>query len=180
MSYAKSVIKIDFPELSKDPGKDPIWVVIKNPKLLPPKMLRPSREAQAAAEAVREAQGENGEAAGKVTPEDAETAEAGTHAMAGRLVIAWRVYDPASSPQINPLTGEEVEGTGQQLLPSPSGGNGATAEQFAALPLEIQMGVLNKITDAINPPMAQEGENSQKKSSSRPNLSTTEPGAEGQ
>ena len=189
--YAKAVIKIDFPELSTDPKADPIWVVIKNPKLLPPKMLRPGREAQAAAVAIREAAeaaqgGEGGEdgaaarVAAAVSPEDAETAESGTAAMAGRLVIAWRVYDPLSSPEVDRLTGETVEGTGQELLPSPSGGGGASAEQFAALPMEIQMAVLTKITEAINPPQAQEGEPTAKTSSSPPSPSTTEPGAEDQ
>ena len=175
--YAQSVIKIDFPGLSKDPERDPIWVVIKNPKLLPPKMLRPGREAQAAAEAIRAAEGSDGQPAGAVSPEDAETAQNGTYMMAGRLVIAWRVYDPASSPEIDPLTGEEVDGTGQSLLPSPQGGGGASAEQFGGLPLEIQLAVMRKITEAVNPQSGPEGL-TQKMSSGQPNPSSTEPGAE--
>ena len=176
MSYAKQVIKLDFPDLSEDPEKDPIWVVIRNPKLLPPKMLRASREAQAAAEAIRVAKDR-----GQDAPDGdvADTAMNGTSEMAGRLVVAWRVPDPSAVPGIDPLTGEVSGDDPQQLLPSPSGGNGASAEQFGALPMEIQKGVLQAITDAINPPPGPEAPApTSKMSSGQPSPSSTEPGAE--
>lgn len=166
--YARPIIRLDFTDELGSPG-DPIWVVIRNPKLLPPKMLRVSKQAQAAAEALKD----GGEDAG-----DADQALAATHAMAGRLVVAWRVYDPSPVPEIDPLTGEVNGNGGQVLLPSPTGGNGATAEQFGALPTAIQLAVMREITEALNPPQGP-GAPTQKTSSSSQSPSTTEPGAEG-
>lgn len=177
--YSRPVIKLDFTaELGSGPD-DPVWVVIRNPKLLPPKMLRASRETQAAAEAVRAAK-----EAGLPPPgEDvADVAMGGTHEMAGKLVVGWRVPDPSWVPEIDLLTGE-ISGDGARpVLPPPSGGNGVSADQFASLPMTIQLRVLQEITDAVNPQQGQEDQSpapTSQTSSGSPSPSTTEPGAEG-
>jgi hypothetical protein len=168
-SYSRPVIRLDFTEQLGYGPDDPVWVVIRNPKILPPKMLRVSKQAQAAAEALQD----------DPASEDAQDeGMAATHGMAGRLVVAWRVYAVPPDPEIDPLTGEFAE-VKPELLPQPSGGSGVSAELFGALPAMIQMAVLKEITEAINPPRAPDGP-IQKISSGRPSPSSTAPGEAGQ
>jgi hypothetical protein len=159
--YANRVIKLTF-DLSEDPASDPIWVVIRNPKLLPPQMFRNSGAAELEVDD-----------AGK--PKDANAAADTGAAMAGKLVIAWRVYDATTSPEYDPNTGDEVPGTGQELLPAPSGGNGVAPELYAKLPSEIQIKIMQTIAEAINPPSGQDA-TTPKTSSGPQSPSSTAPG----
>lgn len=168
-AYSRPIIKLDFTaELGSGP-EDPIWVVIHNPKLLPPGMLRPSKQAQAAAEALKD---------GDASEEAQDAGMAASQGMAARLVVAWRVYARPPLPEIDPLTGEFPE-VKPELLPPPSGGNGVSGEQFASLPSVIQLRILQEITEAVNPQQDPEGPTSKKSSGSR-SRSTTAPGAAGQ
>lgn len=71
------------------------------------------------------------------------------HQMIAGLVIGWRVWDPSVPVKANPETGELIhdEETAPRLLPLP-----ATAESVAKLPSEIQMAIMSKVGEAINPP----------------------------
>lgn len=158
--YAARTIRLNF-DLTEDPQNDPIWVVIKNPKLLPPQMFRNSGAAEL----------EVDEATGQ--PKNADAAADTGAQMAGRLIVAWRVYDATTSPEFDPQTGEELPGTTQDLLPAPAGGNGVPPEQYAKLPGEIQIKIMETIAEAINPSKAQSTQNS----SGQPNPPTTELGS---
>lgn len=176
--YANRVIRIPFDHLSSDPKTDPIWVVIKNPALLPPRMLRPSNLVDV--EAAEDAAGDLPEGVKRrITGAAAEAADRAGKEVMARLVVAWRVYDATTSPEYDPVTGEEIEGTGQNLLPPPSGGNGVPVEQFELLPTEIQITITERFAEAVNPQKGQ-GAATQKTSSGQPSPSSTEPGAEAQ
>jgi hypothetical protein len=159
--YANRVIKIDFPELSSDWDADPVWLIIKNPRLLPAREITAITDMAGAYDAD-----------GKIA--DRALAEAATDKMIARLVIAARVYDATAVPEYDPLTGEVVSGAEQPLLP-PAPWEPETA---ARLPLVIRMRVGEEFTTAQNPPRAREGSGMQKTSSSPPSPSTTAPGAE--
>lgn len=163
--YAGQAIRLPFDSLSEDPAADPIWVVIKNPKLQPPQALRPTDPAAYDT-------GDDGKM------KDADRASEAGREMAARLVIAWRAYDATTSPEFDALTGEQVAGTGQKLLAAPAGGNGAHPDQFAKLPQVIQMAIMEKIAEAVNPPSGP-GAPTQKTSSGPLNPSTTAPGPAG-
>lgn len=126
--YLNRVIKLDFSqEWSTDPERDPIWMVIRNPKLVPP-----------------------GELTGNValnpdgTPVDMQAATDNMYAVVAKLTVAWRVYDATQEPVIDPNTGEDV--TVPALLPHP-----ATAELCKKLPAAFLTRVANEIKQAVDP-----------------------------
>jgi hypothetical protein len=111
LGYKNRVIRIDFPDLSDE--DDPIFVIIRNPKLMP------------AAELSSYADKVSGDATTTASSRDMDAA----YAMFARLVVAWRVYDATAVPELD----EAGNATGtEELLPLP-----ATAKQIAKLPLEI-------------------------------------------
>jgi hypothetical protein len=156
--YANRVIKIDFPSLSSDWDTDPVWVIIRNPRLLP------AREITAITD-MAGAYDENG----KIL--DRALAEAATDKMIARLVIAARVYDATAVPQYDPLTGEVVSGAEQPLMP-PAPWEPETA---ARLPLVIRMRVGEEFTTAQKA-SPEPGDPTQKTSSSQSKASSTAPG----
>ena len=164
--YARQVITLKFDDLAADPENDRIWVVIKNPQLQPPQALRPPNP-----EAYEK--GDDGKL------KDPEAASEGGQAVAAKLVVAWRVYDPTSTPEFDPDTGEEIPGTGRMLLPAPPGGDGVPPEAFAKLPRAIQTRIMETISEAMDPPQ-DSGAPTAKMSSGQPSPSTTAPGAAAQ
>jgi hypothetical protein len=178
--YANPVKKIDFPGLSSG-ADDPIWVVIKNPKVLPPKFLQGALSDAADSGAIGEDEpaGDDTAAAKLSASRTSAAMEAGKR-TAAKLIIAWRVYDTDTFPEFDTLTGEQVPGTGQTLLPGPAAGDGVPPELFDRVPMQITMEIMNEVGAALNPQPAPAGDNTPKISSSSPSPSTTEPGAEDQ
>lgn len=125
--FATRLITIRFDDLSEDPERDPLWVSIRNPKLMPPGELQARRVEL----------DENG------NPANADAAMHATHEMIAKLVVAWRMYD-ATSNEINMQTGEPLD---QQLLPLP-----ATPESCAKLPMEVVRRISEEMTSAVSPP----------------------------
>ena len=162
--YANRVIKLDFPALSSDPASDPIWVIIRNPRLMPAKEITSVSDTSGAYD-------ENGKIADRAKAEEA------TDKLIARLVVAARVYDATFTPEYNSLTGEPLGDDSQPLLP-PTPWDPAIA---AKLPLEIRVRIAEEFTQAQNPSKAQEeGASTPKTSSGSPSPSMTAPGAEGQ
>jgi hypothetical protein len=124
--YAQRLIRLDFPELSEDPETDPIFVTIRNPKLMP---LQEMQDDDA-----REVDDD-----GNPVP---EKATAGMMRIISRLIAVWRVYD-ATHLQVNPTTGEVMD---QPLLPLP-----ATPDLVAKLPAAIINRIGDELTGAVNP-----------------------------
>jgi hypothetical protein len=124
--YASRLIRLDFPELSEDPENDPIFVTIRNPKLMPLQELQDNggNELDADGNPVQ------------------EKATAGMLRIISRLIAVWRVYD-ATHLQINPTTGEVMD---QPLLPLP-----ATPELVGKLPSAIINRIGDELTGAVNP-----------------------------
>ena len=137
--YAKRVIKLDFPDLSEDPQTDPIWVIIRNPRLMPAKEITSASDSGAYDDD------------GKII--DRGKAELATDALIAKLVIAARVYDATATADYDPLTGEPLGDTEQPLLP-----NTPWAPEVAArLPLEIRVRIAQEFTSAQNPTKAAKG-----------------------
>ena len=156
--YANRVIKIDFPDLAEDQETDPVWVIIRNPRLMP------GDEIQSVY------QGNTGfDDAGKVT--DREAARQTAAKLVAKLVVAARVYDATAPVSFDPLTGAILNGD-QPLLPPPPW----SQETAARLPQEIMTKISETFAEAVNPPKGPEAPTPT--SSSPPSPSTTEPGAE--
>jgi hypothetical protein len=88
--YANRTIRLEFPELAED-GED-VHVIMRNPKTVPPSMLR---------------------VAG-VNQDDPEAAEQAGYTVMSRLVTAWHVYDAGQNGEHQdrlalPATPELVE-----------------------------------------------------------------------
>lgn len=120
--YANRVVNLEFRELSEDWETDPIRVVIRNPRLMPPGELQP-REVP---------NGPDG------TP-DRDEANLAMYEVIAKLVIGWRVYD-ASELALDPETFEPLP---QQLLPQ-----GATVETVRKLPTLIVNRIAEQLTKA--------------------------------
>lgn len=125
MSYSNAVITLRFDQLTDDPQNDPIWVALKNPKIMPPEALRPKGVAV--------------DAEGK--PVDTDDAMAAMYSIIAGLVIGWRAYD-ATNIQIDAL-GNVVP---MALLPTP-----ATPDLVRCLPMEILNQIADVIRQAANP-----------------------------
>lgn len=125
MGYSNPVITLRFDQLSDNPATDPIWVALKNPKIMPPSALRP-REIPVDAD-------------GKpINEEDAMTA---MYEIVAGLVIGWRAYDASNI---------EVDAAGNvqpmSLLSLP-----ATPDLVKRLPMEIINQIADQIKQAANP-----------------------------
>jgi len=118
--YANRLITLKFPEWSEDPERDPIWIAIRNPKLMPPGDLRPKEVAL----------DDNGK------PLDEEAAFNATFDIVAKLVVAWRVYD-ATANELD-AAGNPVD---QPLLPLP-----ATPELAKKLPMEFIAAISMEMT----------------------------------
>lgn len=125
--YANRVIHMPFPELSEDPENDPIWVSLRNPRLVPPEELRPKGVAT---------DPNTGQ------PLDTNAAEMAMYTVFAKLIIGWRVYD-ASYMALDETTGEPLD---QPRLPMPP-----TPETVAKLPSAILTRLVEEFTQAANP-----------------------------
>lgn len=160
--YANRVVKIDFPELTDDPAGDPIWVIIRNPRLMPAGEITSLSSGNSGYE-----QGDDGET--KVS--DRSAAIGTMHRMIARLTVAARVYDATSDGEFDPETGEP---TGEQeRLPAPPW----TPEIAAKLPQEIVTRISTEFSEAINPQKGQ-GATTPNESSGPPSPSSTAPGTQ--
>jgi hypothetical protein len=128
--YSNRIIKLPFDDLTDDPKEDPIWVAIRNPRLVPPAELTP----------------ENVTGITGGVPDDLDAANYATYKIMSRLIVGWRAYDASQPVQLNAV-GEDV--TPQILLPvSPES---FTPSNVAKLPMEIIQAVGKEMTDAMNP-----------------------------
>lgn len=177
ISYKNRVIKLDFTEELSDDPADPIFVVIRNPRLLPPAELQSFSSGDGTGtEPVLDGQGEpvlDEEGKPKVKVTDAKASTATLHKMVARLVVAARVPDATAIGDIDPETGDPVGG--QPRMPPPPWDE----HQAAKLPLTILERVSKTFGDAVNPQTPLSG-STPTMSSSLPSPSTTEPGAGGQ
>lgn len=170
MGYRDRVIHLAFPELSEDEEKDPIWVKIRNPRLLPPAELSSFASGDTGVEATAPA--EDG-APPQVKVTDPQAATETLRKMVARLVVAARVYDATDPGTFDPETGEA---TGEQpRMPAPPW----NAEQAGKLPLPVLERISKEFGEAVNP-QKRDKPATTTTSSSPPSASTTEPGAEGQ
>jgi hypothetical protein len=88
--YANRTLRLEFPDLSED-GED-VHVIMRNPKTVPPSMLRVTG----------------------VPEGDEEAAEQAGYTVMSRLIVAWHVYDAAQNGKNQdrlplPATAELVE-----------------------------------------------------------------------
>lgn len=128
--YADPVTTLRFDHLVVDPVNDPIWVALRNPKLMPPDALRP-RDIPVDAD-------------GKPINQ-ADAVEAMYEIIAG-LVMAWRAYD-ATNITID-ASGNALPMT---LLPDVSRSAPASPDLVKRLPMEIINKIAEKIKEASNP-----------------------------
>jgi hypothetical protein len=135
--YANKVIKLDFAELSEDPAADPIWVIIRNPRLMPQKELTSGADSGA--------YDDNG----KII--DRAKAEIATDRLIAKLAVAARVYDATAEASYDPLTGEPLGDGGQDLLPPTPW----PPEVAAKLPAAIRLRIAEEFAEALNPPKGQ-------------------------
>lgn len=126
--YLNKVIKLDFSaEWSEDPTGDPIWIVIRNPKLVPPQEMQGNVALNADG-----------------TPVDTAAAVEAMYATVAKLVVGWRVYDATAEVTLDEHTGEVTSAA--QLLPLP-----ATPEACKKLPAAFINRVATEIREAVNP-----------------------------
>lgn len=134
MGYANAAVRLPFPELSEDPEGDLIWVVFRNPAVIPP------------AELASASQGDSGvDAAGNITDKDA--AAATTHRMVAKLVIACNAYDARHQAEYDD-NGDPKPGTDKApKLPRTN----LTEHDAAGLPGAIINAIMSKVGEANNP-----------------------------
>jgi hypothetical protein len=150
--YSNPIVHIPFIELMSD-TEDPIWVSIRNPRLMSPQELQPKPIAM----------DDKGQ---PVDPLDARNA---MNDVIAKLIVGWRVYDPASI-KVDDNTGELLP---MERFPSP-----ATPTLVARLPVAIITKLAEEVTSAMNPPSGS-ADTTTKTSSSPPSPSTTEHGQVG-
>lgn len=128
--YSTPVITLRFDHLVDDPAGDPIWVALRNPKIMPPDALRP-RELAVDAE-------------GK--PINEGDALAAMYEIIAGLVMGWRAYDS---------TALDIDAAGNvmpmALLPEVSKSQPATPDMVKKLPMEIINTIAEQIKQAANP-----------------------------
>lgn len=128
--YANPVITLRFDHLVDDPATDPIWVALRNPKIMTPDALRP-RDVPVDAD-------------GKpVNQADALTA---MYEIIAGLLMAWRAYDASditidAAGNVQPMA----------LLPDLSKTAPATPDMVKRLPMEIINAIAEQIKQASNP-----------------------------
>lgn len=125
--YSKRVIRLDFPGLTDDDVKDPVWVAIRNPRLVPPHELVPQESTP-----IVEGQ-----------PVNPQAANRSMHEMFSRLIVGWRAYDATTPIQLD-AAGNDV--TPQVLLPADF-----APENVARLPLELINEIGREVREASNP-----------------------------
>jgi hypothetical protein len=131
--YRDRIIRITFPGLTDDNDKDPVWIIIRNPALMPADELRSYADKISPGAVTAAANGTSDGMSAQLSGSDMDAA----YRMFSRLIIAWRVYDATAIPEIN----EAGEVIGEQpLLPSP-----ATPDTIARLPLEI----INRLSEEL-------------------------------
>jgi hypothetical protein len=133
--YAKRIIRLDFPGLTDDDENDPVWVAIRNPRLVPNDELVPDQVTAIV----------DGQAV------DVNAANSSMHEIVAKLVVGWRVYDPTQPVQLD-AAGNDV--TPQVLLPCQPGD--FTAENCAKLPMVITNRIGKEMAEAANPPAPQD------------------------
>ena len=127
--YANRVITRHFPDLAED--GDDVWVCIRNPKLMAP--------GEMSLDGI--------ELNGDGTPKVGEDGMRASYKMAAKLIIGWRVYDPAAPIELDEH-GEMLPAGDMPLLPSPP-----TPENVAKLPIEI-FSWLGEELGNVNPQLA--------------------------
>lgn len=140
-----------FPELSEDAASDPIWVSMRNPRLMPSGALRQADVPV----------GDDGK------PIDLDAAERAMHERLAKVIIGARAYD-ATTIDIDPNTGEELP---QELLTGPF-----TADVVARLPMAIINRMAEEFTAALEPPKSSQGNHSSRMSTPSPSPGSTGPG----
>lgn len=130
MGYSQPVIRRPFPDLTDDLAGDPIWVTIKNPKIMPPDSLRP-REIPTDSEG---------------RPVNETDALMAMYEILAGLVIGWRVYD---ATQIS--LDEMGNAAPMVLLPAVSKDAPATAAMVRCLPMTIINDLADQVKQAANP-----------------------------
>lgn len=149
--YANAVIHVKFPELSEDSESDPIWVVMRNPRMMPPHELKSDEDIPTDSE-------------GKAL--DPDLAEKNMYDRLAKVVVGLRAYD-ASSVTVDELTGEMQP---QELLKPP-----ISVETIRKLPMEIIHKLSEVYVEALNPKSDPEP-NTLKMSTLSLAPSSTEPG----
>lgn len=130
--YAQQYLPLRFPHLSEE--GDEVYVIIRNPRIIPPAELRPK--------------GVTVNSDGEVDDEDA--AMASMYVVYSRLIVGWHAYDasvPDSGTEQVMLTDDgQMITPGQVLLSWPP-----TPDKVAALPVEIIAAITDAIGEATNP-----------------------------
>jgi hypothetical protein len=126
--YAARLLHITFPELSEDPNADPIYVGMRNPKVMPMDQIQPSGEEVTV--------GPDGQV---VPPKSAKDS---MYEIIAKLVVSWRVYD-ATHMELDPTSGQPTD---QPLLPLP-----ATPDLVRRLPGAIVNRLAEEVVGALNP-----------------------------
>jgi hypothetical protein len=130
--YAQQYLPLKFPHLSNE--GDEVYVIIRNPRIVPPDELRPK--------------GVTVGSDGEVSDEDA--AMTSMYIVFSRLIVGWHVYDasvPESGTEQVMLTDDGQMITPDQVLLSWP----PTPDKVAALPIEIINAITEAIGEATNP-----------------------------
>jgi hypothetical protein len=98
--YLDRVITVSFPELTKDPAADPVWVQLRNPMLVPPELLVTDVPT-----------GPDG------MPISAAAGLASMYEVIGKLALDWRVYDATTDPRKPPVLLGEPSAENAAKLP---------------------------------------------------------------
>lgn len=150
MGYANATIRVTFDELSEDPVIDPIWAVMRNPRMMPPGELKFEDVPV----------GDDGK------PLDADLAETAMYERLSKAIVALRAYD-ASAVGVDPLTGEIAD---QPLLTPP-----ITPDLLRKLPMAMIEKLSTVFVEALSP-KSDPDPNTSKTSIPSPSASSTEPG----
>lgn len=122
--YANRIVRLTFPELT-EPDESELFIVIKNPRTLPPEQLM-------ADDVALDAQG---------NPTDPKRAIQRTKEVIAPLILAWRMYD-ATVIELD----DDGKPKSQPPLPMP-----ATPELVGKLPTEAIVELNRIIAEAVNP-----------------------------
>jgi hypothetical protein len=130
--YANPTVKLEFPEISTE--GDPIWVVIRNPRIMPQAEIASYGDG---ADAVVDSDG-------KVT--DRAAARQAANRFIARLVIAANVYDATFTPQFDD-NGDVVGDATAPKLPRTNW----SAEDAARIPARIFAAIDKEVGEAVSP-----------------------------
>jgi len=127
--YSKRVLRLPFAGLTDDDVNDPIWVAIRNPRLVPPDELVPEQSSGILPDG---------------TAADPEAATNSMHLMFARLIVGWRAYDARQPVELD-AAGNDI--TVQRLIPN-TGPDCFTPENVAKLPMEIVNAIVREVEAA--------------------------------